>query len=733
MRGAHVVIGLMAALFAAGAGPPCFAATLAGRSLVAALGELNSPSLRFIYSSQLLPDTLRVTREPTAATPLGQARELLAPFGLTVVPVAADVYAVAKITPATQTPAVVAAAVVAPLQPGPVEPAEALVTGERYPLGIKRADDSMLFSAARLSAQPGLGEDVLSSLAHIPGITRGALSGRLSIRGGGPEETLILMDGFPIRQAYHMSGYRGPLSIIDPGTLSEIGLYFGAIPARYGDRLSGVLDLRSLVPNDTPRNSLGLGFLNARARTDLELGRGDDDLLISARYGSTGYLVRTLEPAASSPRYGDLYARLRVAVGATTDVTVNTMIARDRLAVRRNGFQETSQMDSDLAYFWLNSRTALPLANGETARLSLWLGNSDLDTNRAGVLASPGFAAGQLDERRRARILDFRSNLQWPWGDQHVLEAGLDLSRGTAAYRYRSDVQFAPGIAASLNVPDANRQSFDLQPSRFGSSAYLSDTWAVMPRLTAQLGLRVSRTDASDSRSVTSWDPRVSVSWQVAPATTLRSAWGQVHQISDLSEIVPGRDPAGGLIGQQSQYFVFGVDQAIAQSLLLRLEAFEKHQVHLLPLQRNLLRSPSILPELSLDRVWLDPRAARIRGVELYLQQTVRDYRWSVAYSLSRASEMFPQGSAVRSGDQRHLGSATLDWTHDAWIFSGALEYRSGLPTTTFATNDAGGLVIGARNASRLAGSIGLDLRARWRHPLAVGSLSITAQVSNLF
>jgi outer membrane receptor protein involved in Fe transport len=708
---------------------------MAGRGVAEVLAETGTASLHFLYSSQLLPATLRVAQEPTGSTPLAIAREILAPHHLTLTAVAPDVYAVAAATPATQTPAAVAAGTVpAPgLADAAAVPAfETQITGERYPYGLKRSDDSLLYSAARLGATPSLGEDALYALSRQPGLSQGDLSGRLNIRGGGPNETLILMDGFPIREAYHMPGYRGVLSVIDPAMLSEVSLYSGAIPARYGDRMSGVLELRSLQSDEGSRHSLGAGFLNARARSVLPIGQTDGDLLLDVRYGATGYLLQALQPAASKPHYGDLFTRLRLHAGEHSEITFNVLKAQDSLAVHRNGLQETSHLSSDLGYYWLHTTTSLPLHGEDEAKLSVWLGNSQIDTQRSGQLDSPGFAIGQLQERRYASLWDLRTELQWPWHEAHVLDAGLDFGHGNARYRYDSAVRYGAGIATALGVPDTNEQSFDLQPRRNSGSLHISDSWLVLPGLTAQLGLRASRFETPDAGDLTNWDPRTSLSWQAWPRTTLRAAWGRVHQVSDLSEIVPGRDLNGRLISQQSEYVVLGVDQALAHTLLLRVEAFQKDQLHLLPLQRNLLRTPSILPELSLDRVWLAPRGARIRGIEFNLQQSALDWHWGAAYALSNASESYAQGRMARSGDQRHAASLTLDWTRSNWLAGGALNYRSGLPTTTYASDGNGGLVIGRRNANRLPGTLGLDLRVKWHHPLPRGNLAVTGQVSNL-
>jgi outer membrane cobalamin receptor len=708
---------------------------LAGRRVVDVLADTAPGALRFLYSTQLLPDSLRVQREPEATSPIGRLREVLAAHRLGLVLVSPGLYAVTVLPSAPQAankPAAQRETLSTEASASaPDASLELQITGERHPYGLKLLDDAVVYSATRLSLQPSLGEDAMYTLSRLPGMSQGDLSGQLNIRGGQANETLVLFDGFPIREAFHMPGYRSLLSIFDASLLSSATVYTGAIPARYGDRMSGVVEFRSIDADEPFRNSVGAGFLSARARSLQSLGDTGADMLVAVRGGSTGYLLRALQPAAANPRYGDGFARLRLPSGPATQLTFNALHARDELVVERDGLQETSRLRTALGYYWLHSTTTLGSGTRESS-LDFWIGNSQLDAERAGTLYSPGFAFGDLAEHRRTGIWDLRAELRGSPATDHAFEAGIAYSSGHATYSYRSIVDFARGIGTSLGVGDSNQQRFELLPRRRTASAYLSDTWSLRPGLTTQLGLRLSRHSAPESDAQQDWDPRLLLAWQALPSMNLRAGWGRIHQVSDLNEIIPGRDPLGRLVGQQTEYALLGLDKQLPHALQLRIDAFHKQQLHLLPLQRNLLRTPSILPELSVDRTWWSPLSARIRGIELNLQQSMPHWHWVAAYTLSKADETYPDGRQRRSGDQGHVGSLNLDWTRGNWLAGAAFNYRSGLPTTAFGTDAAGNLVIGKRNAARLPDTTGLDLRATWRHPLGRGTFRATAQVSNL-
>ncbi len=84
--------------------------------------------------------------------------------------------------------------------------------------------------------------DILKSFQYFPGITRGSEgSANIYVRGGSPDQNLILLDDIPLYYVNHVGGF---ISIFDQHSIKHVHLYKGAFPARYGGRLSSVLDIR---------------------------------------------------------------------------------------------------------------------------------------------------------------------------------------------------------------------------------------------------------------------------------------------------------------------------------------------------------------------------------------------------------------------------------------------------------------------------------------------------------
>jgi hypothetical protein len=100
-------------------------------------------------------------------------------------------------------------------------------------------------SARELSAAPKMFSeaDLLRSVQLLPGVeARNDFNAGLNVRGGEADQNLVLLDGYPIYNPFHLGGLFG--TFIDP-TVSRVDLFTGGFAAPYGGRLSSVLDVRS--------------------------------------------------------------------------------------------------------------------------------------------------------------------------------------------------------------------------------------------------------------------------------------------------------------------------------------------------------------------------------------------------------------------------------------------------------------------------------------------------------
>jgi hypothetical protein len=188
---------------------------------------------------------------------------------------------------------------------------------------------------------PGIVEDdPLRALQLLPGVQAASdISSALYIRGGGPDQTLVLMEGVPVYNPTHAFGF---FSTFNNDAVSDLALYKGAYPAAYGGRLAAVLDV-DLVEDTTPGLSGKAGISLIAARLFLHGRAGEDQWWVAGRRSYLEPLLRALDtPENPVPDYsfydfnaaytsyrGGGRTRLRFYRGrdqVTVDADVNTAV-----------------------------------------------------------------------------------------------------------------------------------------------------------------------------------------------------------------------------------------------------------------------------------------------------------------------------------------------------------------------------------------------------------------------
>lgn len=125
-------------------------------------------------------------------------------------------------------------------------------------------------------------QDVLKSLTVLPGVQQGYEgSAGVFVRGGSSDQNLILLDGVPVYNATHLFGF---VSVFTPEALQSVDFYKGGFPARYGGRLSSVIDVRMKEGNKNhPETDLTIGPITSKFTHQGPIKKGKSSYLISAR------------------------------------------------------------------------------------------------------------------------------------------------------------------------------------------------------------------------------------------------------------------------------------------------------------------------------------------------------------------------------------------------------------------------------------------------------------------
>ena len=349
-----------------------------------------------------------------------------------------------------------------------------VVEASRYALAADAASGAQRLDAVDLANQPNVADDPIRALRRLPGVVQGGLSAASNLRGGETNEVLVLLDGFPLRQPFHLPGYQSPFSLLEEDLIDSIDVFTGGFPARYGNRLAGVFDIESAEAGQAPKTAIGISFINAHARSAGESDDGTSSWRASARQGTLRPVLQYLSVDAGRPSYSDLSLTGTHRPRADLQLSGNVLWATDEYAL--NDDDERAEISSRTRYSWLSAE----YTPSETLSGNLWLGHSRIEIDRVGDVDKPEFAIGNVSDHRDANLWDARASLNWHWSDRSRLNMGFEWTAGSADYRYDSAVTFPDAWRSCSTVSRAssarcvpNRPSIDSPclPRSAGNSA----------------------------------------------------------------------------------------------------------------------------------------------------------------------------------------------------------------------------------------------------------------------
>lgn len=490
-----------------------------------------------------------------------------------------------------------------------------VAASRRQPLRDTRPSITAV-SPEQVQALPGAAEDVLRSLQTTPGVlAANDFSSQLIVRGGGPDQNLIILDDVEVFNPYRLYGV---VSMFNPATVSNLTLYTGGFPARYGDRLSAALDVQSRDGDrdTTLGGSFNASLANANLVMEGKTGVWDGSWLVTGRrtyYDLViGLLARELDAVGENtrfPNFADLQGRLTLRPADGHRIRIGGITSRDALDVAVEGALDDRGSEADRVAAEDLTRNDMAYATYD------WTPNPALNVQltastyrNAGDLASAGnivprdgfdgseivaandtinaasFAYDQSFLFRKHSLYQ-RATLEAP---RQLIEVGggvdwlettlqfdLDLNEvGRALFEsFQQDSPFGVG---------AFPEQFDQGERYYRYHAYAQTRVELLSdRLFVQPGLRYDYYRLID-RSYLS--PRLSASLRLTDETTLRAAWGRYVQSPGFEKLLD--DPQAfdlsedvglqSLAAEASYHYVLGLTRWLNNRYQLRLEGYVK-------------------------------------------------------------------------------------------------------------------------------------------------------------
>ena len=605
--------------------------------------------------------------------------------------------------------------------------------------------------------------DVLKTIQLLPGVQGGAegLSG-LYVRGGGADENLLMLDGIPLYNVEHMLGI---FSVFQPEAVKKVTLYKGAFPARYGGRVSSIVDVRTKDGNMyETHGSFGISMISDKLHLEGPIWKGRTSYSVSARGMHTILFTPVLKMSGFDGNYFfyDLDAKLTHRFSDRDRLYFNVFHGSDDLYYRNTdtytydiGYYDGKSTESEkLATRWGSTVAALRWNHVVSGKL---FGNATLAYNRYRMKVGTDFRYeerehGEVSDRERYTF-DYRSGMR-------DLVAMMDFDyepSSSQSVRFGGEYvfhTFIPETLSSYNLEFSDgvvqldtTYNFISNSRQYGHELgfYAEDDIRIGDRLTLNPGLRLA-VFSTQGKTYFSPEPRIAARLAFAGDWAAKLSYSRMAQYIHLLSTSQVSLPIDlwvpitkDIRPETADQFSVGLYYNGLPGWEFSLEGYWKDISNVLEYKDG----TAFLFDSSGWENKVETGRAIARGLELFIEKTMGRTTGWLGYTLAKSDRIFP---TINGGerfpyryDRRHTVNLVLNHKFsDKFDLSVNWNYASGgvltLPEEEVVMVTPSGSYVWAdyistRNNFRLPPSHGLNLafnfHRRHRRGEGVWNLSI--------
>ncbi len=669
------------------------------------------------------------------------------------------------------------------------ELSEVIVYANRKDLGVRGSQMSAIdIPISQIKSVPTLfGEtDVLKALQLLPGVKSGTEgSAGFYVRGGGPDENLILLDGVPVYNVNHMFGF---FSVFNADAIKNVTLYKGSFPARFGGRLSSVVDINMNDGNTHKlRGNFSIGLISSKINLEGPIFNENTTFNISGRRSYADILAQPLiqstlakqpgmEKTTAGYYFYDINAKLSHKFSDTDRLFLSVFTGDDVVYANIKQSQTSSDLGNQSTWLkmdwnWGNILTALrwnhilsnKLFMNTTAYYTRYQFVLGIGTQSETVTTAtpPSTTTSTINLGFHSGIEDYSGKVDFEYSPN----PNHDIKFGTN-YSYHT---FRPGVTVAQIT--SNQQAMD---TSIGDQnifthevvAYAEDNVSLSSTLKANIGFHYS-TFFVQGKFYQSLEPRVSFRYLLNDKLSIKAGYASMSQYIHLlsnSNIELPTDlwvPVTKRIEpMKSQQVSVGVFYNLLDMVDLSVEGYYKSMDNLIEYKDGASffgSSTGWEDKVNVGRGWA-------YGIEFLAQKTVGKTTGWVGYTWSKTDRLFDRpGQLLNNGI---FFPAKYDRTHDlsivvshkfsdrfdvaaTWIYSTgnagtlALQNYAGAPVPDSNNANPNGLYsiqnltnvpfISARNNFRYDPTHRLDVGANFHKKLKRGTRTWNISVYNAY
>ena len=588
-----------------------------------------------------------------------------------------------------------------------------------------------------------LGEaDVIKSITLLPGVTSaGEGSSGFNVRGGAADQNLILLDEATIYNSSHLFGF---FSVFNPDAIKDLKLYKGGIPARYGGRVSSVLDIYQKEGNSKEFHANGgIGIVASRLLAEGPIKKDHGSFLLGGR-ASYAHLFLPLFDIDNVAYFYDLNTKLSYKINPNNNIFLSGYFGRDVFTIS-DSF-ENSYGNAVLNFRWNH------------------LFSDKLFSNLSLIYSDYyyGLKLNFVEFDWVSGIQNF--NVKYDF--KHYLSNTFKLQYGLNSIYYK----FNPG-KIEPTTPTSGINSFKLTDKyAFENAIYVEAEHEISNKIALSYGLRLSsfmrlgqdelniydndegvvfnsdlqiyekavpigtetfnRSDIIES--FINVEPRFSISYLIDNESSVKASYNRLsqylHLLSNTSSPTPLDvwAPSGKYIQPQLlDQFALGYFKNINDVYSLEAESFYKTIKNRI----DYIDGADLIANNAIEQVILNGKA-RAYGFELLIRKNEGNFTGWLAYTLSKSEQQTKGRTANELGiNNSNWYKTPYDKTHDIsltgnyklsqkWNLNANFLFQTGQPTTyPNGQYEYNGITIPSfsdRNANRLPAYHRLDISVNY-------------------
>ncbi|MDG1428984.1 MAG: TonB-dependent receptor [Crocinitomicaceae bacterium] len=579
--------------------------------------------------------------------------------------------------------------------------------------------------------------DIIKTIQLLPGVSSAAEGGQgFYVRGGGPDQNLVLLDEAVVYNAAHLFGF---FSVFNADAVKNVNLIKGGMPANFGGRMSSVLEVNMNEGNYKKFKAKGgIGAISSRLTLEGPLKKDKGSFIVSGRRTYIDVIMRAAIPdsspfSGSSYYFYDFNLKLNYKLTKKDKIYLSSYYGKDEF--------QFGNKDNDF-------QVDMPWGNAIVALRWNHIFSSKLFMNVSGTMTDYLFSFGSEQDQFRfelkSGIRDWGGKVDFSYfpNPRHRVKWGLNYTyhtfTPTSVSASSDDVEFDTGIAQKLFSHE--------------SAAYLLDEIDLNENFRINLGLRystfqhvgeftryidggISQPDSTITygkgdliQFYHGLEPRISLRWLLPDNSSIKAGWTYNYQyvhLTSLSAVSLPTDiwfpttniakPQKGWQGSIGYFRNFNENKWETSA-----EVYYKDMRNLIEYKEGALPSDNVNDNtdnlLTFGRGWS-------YGAEFYIRRSFGKLTGWVGYTWSKTERLFDE---LNNGlkfpakyDRRHDLSIVASYKlNDRWNFSAAFIYATGntltLPTSWYVQGQDLLFNYGSRNSTRMAPYHRLDLSAIW-------------------